>query len=133
MPAIPITGENTDDIYSYGFGKSLVRPFTNAQLDNTITYNSILDSVNGSQVEFGTNLAGWTIGEDKLYKNNITLDAAIGRITVGNPTTGIIIDAATQKITIGSSNIVLDAANKRMLINDGTNDRVLIGYQSGGF
>lgn len=39
----------------------------------------------------------------------------------------------TAVITIGNGNIVLDGGNKRMLISDGTDDRVLIGFDSGGF
>ncbi len=34
---------------------------------------------------------------------------------------------------VGAANITLDGANKRIVVNDGTNDRVLIGYQAGGF
>lgn len=39
----------------------------------------------------------------------------------------------TGSINAGASNVKIDGANKRILINDGTNDRVLIGYDSGGF
>lgn len=34
---------------------------------------------------------------------------------------------------LGISNLTLDGPNKRMLVNDGTNDRVLIGFLSGKF
>jgi hypothetical protein len=34
---------------------------------------------------------------------------------------------------VGTGNVVIDGVNKRILINDGTYNRVLIGYQSGGF
>lgn len=43
------------------------------------------------------------------------------------------------KFTVGSSaagstaRIELDGDNARIVINDGTNDRVLIGYHAGGF
>jgi len=33
----------------------------------------------------------------------------------------------------GTASIILDGANKRIIINDGTHDRVLMGYQLGGF
>jgi hypothetical protein len=33
----------------------------------------------------------------------------------------------------GAASIFLDGPNKRIIINDGTYDRVLLGYQSGGF
>lgn len=36
-------------------------------------------------------------------------------------------------IRIGNANITIDGANKRILVSDGTNDRVLIGYQENGF
>ena len=36
-------------------------------------------------------------------------------------------------IQIGEANVKIDGANKRILINDGADDRILIGYQSGGF
>lgn len=39
----------------------------------------------------------------------------------------------TGDFAIGDTNIKIDGANKRIIINDGTNDRILIGYQSGGF
>lgn len=34
---------------------------------------------------------------------------------------------------LGVSNVKLDGNNKRIIINDGTNDRVLIGYLAGKF
>ena len=36
-------------------------------------------------------------------------------------------------LTVGDNNIKIDGENKRIVINDGTNDRVLIGYLSGKF
>ena len=36
-------------------------------------------------------------------------------------------------IQVGVGNVKIDGANKRIVINDGTNDRILIGFQSGGF
>ena len=39
----------------------------------------------------------------------------------------------TGDIQVGTGNVKVDGANKRIIINDGTNDRILIGYQSGGF
>jgi len=40
---------------------------------------------------------------------------------------------STATINIGDSNIKLDGPNKRILINDGSDDRVLLGFLSGGF
>lgn len=36
-------------------------------------------------------------------------------------------------IIVGNGNVKIDGANKRIIINDGTYDRILIGYQAGGF
>ena len=33
----------------------------------------------------------------------------------------------------GTGYLLIDAENSRIIVNDGTNDRVLIGYHSGGF
>ncbi len=41
--------------------------------------------------------------------------------------------ALTGDFNLNDSNVKIDGANKRILINDGSNDRILIGYQSGGF
>ena len=36
-------------------------------------------------------------------------------------------------IQVGNGQVLIDGGNKRIIINDGTNDRVLIGYHSAGF
>ena len=36
-------------------------------------------------------------------------------------------------IYVGSTNIKLDGQNKRIVINDGSDDRILIGYDQEGF
>lgn len=41
--------------------------------------------------------------------------------------------ALTGDLNLNSTNVLLDGANKRIIINDGTNDRILIGYLSGKF
>jgi len=56
-------------------------------------------------------------------------DSKIGTLTANKISAGTI----TVAMELGTGNIILDGANKQILINDGTNDRVLIGYQSGGF
>ncbi len=40
----------------------------------------------------------------------------------------------TGDIRVGTgANVKIDGANNRIVINDGSNDRILMGYQSGGF
>ncbi len=41
--------------------------------------------------------------------------------------------ALTGNFNLNDSNVLIDGANKRITISDGTNTRILIGYQSGGF
>jgi len=41
--------------------------------------------------------------------------------------------AFSGSINVGAGNVLIDGANKRILINDGTDDRILLGFQSGGF
>lgn len=36
-------------------------------------------------------------------------------------------------ILVGAGNVKIDGVNKNIIINDGSNDIILIGYQSGGF
>jgi hypothetical protein len=38
-----------------------------------------------------------------------------------------------DKIQIGGTNVIIDGTNRRITINDGTVDRVIIGEQTGGF
>ena len=36
-------------------------------------------------------------------------------------------------VIVGNNSVIIDGANKRILVNDGSNDIILLGYQSGGF
>jgi hypothetical protein len=60
----------------------------------------------------------------------------------GAVTTGLVRNIRADQITagtinvsveVGASNVKIDGANARMVINDGTTDRIYIGYQEGGF
>jgi len=37
------------------------------------------------------------------------------------------------EVIVGNNNVVIDGANRRIVVNDGTNDRIVLGYQSEGF
>lgn len=140
MATVPIPEPQSPDIFSLGFDKNLSRTSTSSQslgeIENSeVVYQSVEGTTNAATIENGSILAGWTIANDTLQSpnGNIVLDAKNNKITVGPASAQIVIDSNNQKITIGDSKIVLDAANKRMLISDGSDDRILIGYQSGGF
>ena len=63
--------------------------------------------------------------------------AAIGTANIGtltfNQISGGTINVLANLGTGSGGSIVLDGANKRIMINDGSYDRVLIGYLSGAF
>lgn len=65
-----------------------------------------------------------TAGEWVLYNDTRAADAVL-KAGTGQTITG--------NFNLNSANVLLDGANKRIIINDGTNDRVLIGYLSGKF
>jgi hypothetical protein len=45
----------------------------------------------------------------------------------------ITLNSASGKISSADGKTVWDLVNNQFLVNDGTNDRILIGYQAGGF
>lgn len=73
------------------------------------------DSVGADQI---------TAGEWEIVDDQRAADALLKAGTSQN---------LTGDIEIGTGNVKIDGANKRIIINDGTNDRILIGYQSSGF
>lgn len=71
------------------------------------------------------------VATDRSGNNTITIDGSTGDITLrGTLQAGSVIAGATE---VGSPNVVIDGANARIVINDGTYDRVLIGYDQNGF
>lgn len=78
-----------------------------------------------------------TISPDGIIAKNsdgtttFALDGTDGSATfLGELIAGSIITGA---ITVGANNVMIDGANKRIVINDGTNDRIIMGFLSGGF
>lgn len=71
----------------------------------------------GSKAFHGDSSGIW-LGGVKFEDARFSVDMD-GNIIISSATTG-------AKITISS-------INKNIIVNDGTNDRVLIGFQSGGF
>jgi len=64
--------------------------------------------------------------EGNIIATTLSLSAYLTKTGTAQPLTG--------DIRVGTgANVKLDGANARMLVNDGTDDRILIGYQSGGF
>lgn len=65
-----------------------------------------------------------TSGEWEAVDDQRAADALLKSATAQN---------LTGDVQVGTGNVKIDGANKRIIINDGSNDRILIGYQSGGF
>ena len=74
-----------------------------------------------------------------MMGTNVIGNAQIGTAVIGTANIGTLSfnqmsgGTITVLANLGTGNIKLDGANKQIIINDGTNDRILIGYQSGGF
>ena len=39
----------------------------------------------------------------------------------------------TGEVIVGNNSVIIDGLNRRIIVNDGTDDRVLIGFQEDGF
>ena len=39
----------------------------------------------------------------------------------------------TGEVIVGNNSVIIDGLNRRIIVNDGANDRVLIGFQENGF
>jgi hypothetical protein len=71
------------------------------------------------------------VATDKSGNTTFALDGTTGDATFkGTVEAGTFIAGATQ---VGDSHVIIDGLNARIIINDGTYDRVLIGYDPGGF
>jgi len=89
---------------------------------------------------FVTGSTGWRIDSDGnvefdsgYFRGDITGASGTfsGTVTVGFADIGAGTNA--NALNIGHGNVKLDGANKRIIINDGTNDRILIGYAQNKF
>ena len=94
-------------------------------------------------------LTAWQHGSDvtkidggDVYTNTITATQIAAGTVTATEITGTQLDAVAtntgtlnvdEYINVGESNVKIDGANKRILINDGTDDRILIGFQQNGF
>ncbi len=81
-------------------------------------------------------------GDIRITPNGITarnmagdttfaLDADTGNaVFKGSVQSGSII---TGEVNVGNNSVIIDGENKRIIINDGTNDRILLGFLENGF
>lgn len=87
---------------------------------------------------FGADVNGIWLGAADFIDAPFKVDMQ-GNITASSLDLSLYVSKAgagqvvTGDVQLGNGNVKLDGANKRIIINDGSYDRILIGYQSGGF
>ena len=107
-------------------------PFLNST-DSLAEQNSFITGYS-----FDSNNDVGIIGKRNIRDASIS-NAKIGTAVIGTANIGTLsfneISGGTINVlaNLGTANIKLDGANKQIVVNDGTDDRILIGFQSGGF
>ena len=92
-------------------------------------------------IQIGELLAGITgdirispngiVARDSAGITTIAIDGTTGDVTIkGTLQSGSVISGL---VAVGDNSIVLDGESRTIVVNDGTNDRILIGYDQGGF
>jgi len=84
-------------------------------------------------VQDGDTIVGLTVVDGYLQSSNYVVGVSGWRLS---PKTGDISGVTgtfVNAVYVGNNNVILDGVNKRIIVNDGTNDRVLIGYLAGKF
>lgn len=129
-----VTGQATVGATNVFSGGSSAESFVSG--DMAANVNLVDGHLQSSNFVSGS--AGWQItGEGNLeandgnFRGDITAATGLFGGTIGfeNVNAG----TNTNALNVGAANVKIDGANKRILINDGSYDRVLLGYQSGGF
>jgi len=93
-----------------------------------IDFNESTDRL--SSLDFDSALARHSVGTQLVGDEAITT-AKIKSLVADKITTGTL--GVGTVINVGETNIKIDGTGRQIIINDGTNDRVLLGFQSGGF
>ena len=107
-----------------GFNENLIR---NQYPDATTQYDSVNlpelitnGAISDAQIAL---MNGSKLVEDSVTGEKI-LELTVSKLIAG--TLGAVAN-------VGNGNVQIDGVNKRIVINDGTNDRILIGYLAGKF
>ena len=70
-------------------------------------------------------------GFDKFLRRDVNMSR--GYVKRYNSAVNLSSGRLPSDTVIRIGNIKIDGKNQRIVVNDGTDDRILIGYQSGGF
>lgn len=74
---------------------------------------------------------GGVLGRNSLGDTTFALDGETGdAVFAGTLQTGTLISGS---VIVGDNSVIIDGENRRIIVNDGVNDRILIGKQIGGF
>ena len=87
----------------------------------------IVDATGNIVISSDSQIQTAGIADDAVTAGKITI-SQLDALCINTGTLNV-----DETITVGINNITIDGVNKRIIVNDGTNDRVLIGYQDGGF
>lgn len=94
-------------------------------------------SIGNGDKAFHADASGIWLGANNFADAPFAVDMD-GNLYAASATFGQYIPKASNStlsgvISVGNGNVKIDGVNKRIIINDGTNDRVLLGYQASGF
>ena len=128
----PVLQATTTPLVATGSGKFLLAIVElgvsgkDCKITPTVAAGLVVSGIEADQIKAGTitatEIAAGTITATEISGNQLDVVATnTGTLNVD------------EYINVGESNVKIDGANKRILINDGTDDRILIGFQQNGF
>ena len=138
----PVIQTTTTPLVATGSGKFLLAIVElgvsgkDCKITPTIAAGLVVSGIEANQIKAGTittsEIAANTIEAGDIKAATITGTEISGtQLDVVATNTGTL--NVDEYINVGESNVKIDGANKRILINDGTDDRILLGYQLNGF
>jgi len=138
----PVLQATTTPLVATGSGKFLLAIVElgvsgkDCKITPTVAAGLVVSGIEADQIKAGTitatEIAAGTITATQIAAATITATEISGnQLDVVATNTGTL--NVDEYINVGESNVKIDGANKRILINDGTDDRILIGFQQNGF
>lgn len=98
---------------------------------NTLNLNAFYTANNSPLVTRENMVSAYDF--DAYNERGAVTTTKVQFVTADKIAAGTVQVAMNLGTNIGSAYILLDGANNRIIINDGTTDRILMGYDSGGF
>jgi len=103
----------------------------------SIGYNNLMQKIGSLSDSSGTTTSAYKYDTDyeqgaitaTHYKDQSITNAKIVNLTADKIDAGTI----TTQLFLGGTSIIIDGSAKQIIVNDGTTDRILIGYGSGLF